>query len=70
MNEFKVALTRTYFVTINAENEDDAKCLAEFYLGNFPDLSTKADRDEHKFKIQKTEMVWNEANSVDLETEI
>ena len=69
MKEFKVALTRTYFVTINAENEDDAKYYAEFFLGDLPDRSTKKDREEGKFQINEIEMTWNDADLVDFEDE-
>lgn len=64
MKTFKIALTRTYLVTIKAENEDKAKELTEYYLGDFPDLSDEKDQIEKNFSIEDIEMVYNEAEQV------
>lgn len=64
MKTYKVGLTRTYIVTINAENEERAKRLSEFYLGDCPDLSSEKERKDRNFYIQDIEMVYNEANEV------
>jgi len=65
MKTYKVALTRTYLVSIKAENEEKAKRFSEFFLGDCPDLSNKKDRSEHKYSIEEIEMVYNEANEID-----
>ena len=61
---YKIALTRTYVVTIEAENEDDARTLSEFYLGDCPDLSSEEHQNERKFSIKSIEMVYNNADEV------
>ncbi len=64
MKTYKVALTRTYSVSIKAENDEKAKRFSEFYLGDCPNLSNKKDRLEQKFSIEEIEMVYNEANEI------
>jgi hypothetical protein len=61
MKKYEVLLTRSYRVTIQAENEDQALRYTEFYLGDSPDLSKPKDRREQKFKIKEIEMTFNEA---------
>lgn len=64
MKTYKVALTRTYFVSIQAENEDQAKRFSEYYLGDCPDRSNEEVQIEKNFSIKEIEMVYNEANEV------
>lgn len=64
MKTYKVALTRTYLVSIKAETEEQAKRLSEFYLGDCPDYSNEKDRLENKFSIEDIEMVYNEAGEI------
>lgn len=64
MKTYKVALTRTYIVSIQAENEDRAKRYSEFFLGDCPDRSLEEEREEMKFKIEGLEMVYNEADEI------
>ncbi|NMX21865.1 hypothetical protein C5S30_05425 [ANME-1 cluster archaeon GoMg4] len=61
MKKYEVLLTRSYMVTIQAENEDQALRYTEFYLGDCPDLSKHKDRMEQKFKIKEIEMTFNDA---------
>ncbi|MCH8069992.1 MAG: hypothetical protein IID16_12110 [Candidatus Marinimicrobia bacterium] len=61
MKNYKVLLTRSYIVTIYAEDIDQAKNYTEFYLGDCPDLSKPRDRKNQKFKIKEIEMALNEA---------
>jgi len=61
MNTYRVALSRSFFVTIDAQNEHDAKELFEFFVGNPKDLSKQEDRLTHHFNIQEIECVVNEA---------
>jgi len=44
MKTYKVALARTYLVSIKAETKERAKRLPEFYLGDCPDLSNKKEK--------------------------
>ena len=64
MKTYKVALTRTYLVSIKAENEHQAKTFSEYYLGNCPDLSDEKEQSEKNFSIEEIEMVYNNADIV------
>lgn len=64
MTTFKVALTRTYLVSIKAENEFQAKRFSEYYLGDCTDLSNEEEQIERNFSIEEIEMVYNEANEI------
>lgn len=67
MKTYKVVLSRSYIVSINAENDEQAKSFSEFYLGNCPDLSTRSERTEKNFSIDDIELVANDATEI-LET--
>jgi len=62
---FNVMLTRTYRVTIEAEDENSASELVEFYLGDPEDKSTEKEQAQQKFNIQEIEMTMNEAFEVE-----
>lgn len=64
MKTYKVALTRTYLVSIKADTEDHAKRFSEFYLGDCPDHSNEKDRLENNFSIEDIEMVYNESGEI------
>lgn len=68
MKTYKVVLTRTYLVSIQAENEELAKRFSEYYLGDCPDLSDARERGEKKFSIKELEMVYNEGTEIIEET--
>ena len=61
MKTFKVALTRTYLVEIEACDEKQAKFLAEFFLSFPRDASTEKERAGYGFRFNEIEMVTNEA---------
>lgn len=61
MKKYEVLLTRSYIITIYAEDVDQARKYTEFYLGDCPDLSKPKDRKDQKFKIEEIEMTFNEA---------
>lgn len=69
MKTYKVALARTYVVTIHADCPDSAKAFSEFYLGHCSDLSTPKDRLDKMFSIVDIETVENDAIDIE-ETEI
>ena len=50
MKTYKVGLTKSYLVTINAENIEEARYLAEFYTGDITDISDEKDRKTDKFQ--------------------
>ena len=64
MNTYKVALTRTYMVTIKAENSEKAARLSEFFIGDCPDSSIKKDKSEFNFLIEDIEMMYNNAEAI------
>ena len=65
MKRYKVALSRAYIVTIDAENKEKACRYAEFFMGDCPDLSTLKDRQEYEFSIQEIEPTINDAIDVE-----
>jgi len=64
MNTYKVALTRTYLVTIKAENSEKAARLSEFFIGDCPDSSNEKNRSEFNFLIEDIEVMYNNADEV------
>lgn len=64
MKTYTFALTRVYRVTVEAENEDEARHYAEFFLGDPKDGSTETHRKEHNFSIGEIEMLHNDAVSL------
>lgn len=65
MKEYKVLLHRDYIVNIKAKNEDEAKFLAEFFIGGEKDLANKKDKETHQFEIEEIEMTVNDAFEVE-----
>lgn len=61
MKKFKINLSRSYIITIKAENGEEACRFSEYYLGNCVDLSTQEDRINQQFNIEEIEMTYNEA---------
>jgi hypothetical protein len=51
-------------VTINATDEEKAKRLSEFFIGDCPDSSNAKDRSEFDFSIENIEMMYNEAQDI------
>lgn len=64
MKNYQVSLHRYYIVNIKAKNEDEAKFLAEFFIGGEKDYSNEKERKQYKFKIEEIEMVMNDAFEV------
>jgi hypothetical protein len=60
MKNYQVILTKSYIVTMRAENAPKAKQLAEFYTGDISDISTDEARKEHNFKIEQISCGMNE----------
>jgi len=58
---YQVCVVRLYAVSIRGENAEKAKELAEFFLGNCEDDSTKEERARYNFKIHEIEMVENDS---------
>ncbi|MBV6419984.1 MAG: hypothetical protein DAHOPDDO_01210 [Ignavibacteriaceae bacterium] len=67
MKTYKVLLHRDYIVNIDANNEEEAMQLAEFYIAGEKDASTEKEREQHSFRINEIEMVTNDAFEVDVE---
>ncbi|MGI9558515.1 MAG: hypothetical protein ACR2NQ_02450 [Thermodesulfobacteriota bacterium] len=65
MKTYLVALVRTYGVTIEAENEEEAMRCAEFFIGDCEDVSNARDRKEYNFSINEIKPCYNEAADVE-----
>jgi hypothetical protein len=61
MKTYKVLLTRSYIVSIDAKNKEDALFFSEFYIGGERDLSNDKEKKSKKFKINDIEMTVNDA---------
>lgn len=69
MKNYKVSLTRVYHVDIEAKDEESAKEIVEYYLGDPKDVSNDAERNKEHFNIGEIEMVMNEATEIINENE-
>jgi hypothetical protein len=65
LKNYKVSLHRDYIVNIKAKNEDEAKSLAEYFVGGEKDCSNEKERKQYKFMIEEIEMVMNDAFEVE-----
>ena len=65
MKTYKVLLHRDYIVNIDANNEEKAMSLAEFFIAGEKDASTQKEREQHGFRINEIEMVTNDAFEVE-----
>lgn len=65
MKKYKVSLSRSYIVTIEAENKEKARECSEFFIGDCYDISTNKDKKENKFLIEEIEPAINEALDVE-----
>jgi hypothetical protein len=59
MPTFKVGLSRTYLVTVQANDSESAKKATECFVGE-ADLSLQAERDELEFSIGEIEICSND----------
>jgi len=64
MKKYRVLLSRTYIVDIQAENKEEACRNVEYYLGDCEDLSTENDRKKDNFLIDTIEPAINDAFEV------
>ena len=65
MKSFKVLLHRDYLVNIDADNEEKAKFLAEFFIAGEKDASTEKEKGQYSFRINEIEMAGNDAFEVE-----
>ena len=65
MKTYEVLLHRDYIVNIDANNEEEAKSLAEFFIASENDASTEKEQEQHSFRINEIEMVTNDAFEVE-----
>lgn len=61
MKTYRVVLTKSYIVTVNAETKEKAKRFAEFYTGDIKDISTDEDRKKSIFSIEEIDSRMNES---------
>ncbi len=65
MKTYKVLLHRDYIVNIDANTEEEAKQLVEFFIAGEKDASTSKDRKQFNFRINEIEIVTNDAFEVE-----
>jgi hypothetical protein len=65
MKAFKVVLTKSYIVTIKAEDEEKAKRYSEFFTGDIQDISSIQHRKKFNFEIEEIDCKMNEAFDVE-----
>ena len=65
MKTFKVSLTKSYIVIINAENAENAKEFSEYFTGDISDISNEIDKKENNFEILEIEPTVNQAFDVE-----
>jgi len=61
---YKVLLHRSYIVSVNADNETDAKRLSEFFIGNPAVLINETEKKKFNFNVKNIEMTYNEAPEI------
>lgn len=66
MNTYKVSLHRDYIVNIDANSEEEAKQLAEFFIAGEKDASTLKEQEQYSFRINEIEMMANDAFEVEI----
>lgn len=66
MNTYKVSLHRDYIVNIDANSEEEAKQLAEFFIAGEKDASTPKEQEQYSFRINEIEMMANDAFEVEI----
>lgn len=64
MKTYEVLLSRSYIVTIQARNEEEALRHCEFYIGGEKDISIPKEKEMVQFEIGKIEMMINDAFEV------
>jgi hypothetical protein len=53
MKTFEVLLSKSYIVKIKTENAFSAKEFSQVFTSDVKDLSTKEERENHKFRIKE-----------------
>ena len=56
---FQVSVTKSFLVTIEAENENSALEYAEIFTSDILDLSSEKQKDEHKFRISEIDNTYS-----------
>lgn len=64
MKTFEVVLTKSYVVTIKAENKHLAKEYSELFTGDILDISSIKDKRDLNFKIEDIDCKINECIEV------
>jgi hypothetical protein len=61
MKTFEIILTKSYIVSIKAEDKNKAKQFAEMFTGDIQDVSSIDDRKKFMFEIEDIDCTVNEA---------
>lgn len=64
MKKFDVVLSKSYIISINAEDEMKAREFSEYYTSNISDISTYEDRTKFNFEIDEIDCKVNETYEV------
>lgn len=64
MKTFEVVLTKSYIVTIRAENEKKAKEYSELFTGDIQDISSIEHRKKFNFEIEDIDCKLNDTFEV------
>lgn len=62
--EFKVILHRDYLVDIKAKNIEDAKSIAEYFIGDPKCDGFEKEEEKFHFNIESIELIGNDAFQV------
>lgn len=63
MPTYRIGMSRTYLITIQAENIETAKSLTNLLFE--PDLSISDDRERYKIALNKVELLENDVFECD-----
>lgn len=66
---FQVAVTKSFLVTIEAEDENSALEYAEIFTSDMLDLSSEKQKDEHKFRISEIENTFTSTQIINTNEE-
>ncbi len=61
---FQVAITKSFLINVDAENEKLALELAEFFTSGIEDLSSENDKKKHNFTITEIEHTYTQTQII------
>ncbi len=61
MNKYRVVLSKSYLVDINANSEEEALRYCELFTDDSKDISSSKEREKFNFEIESIECTVNES---------